>query len=230
MLTLEIPFLETNGDLDTDLLSCISVVENTVDTGLLYGYCHGNDPFPSASLCNHGVPEDGIEFVKSLMAVNPSERLSATAALASKWFVETEGSPLICNSPVAGPQSMTKPPAVANSEARAVSSVAELAPGSLPSDSQDFGPIEHGNNQQMVNFRVHDSPPAATQLLGDQVHVAQERFTRSDQPPSFIRNRGDSLYFDKDGRRLTLGESFKQSLLRATYDHPGPNQKPESEQ
>lgn len=231
MLTLEIPFLETDRALDPDLVSCISVVENTVDTGLLYGYCHGKEPFPSASLSSHGVPEDGIEFVTGLMAVNPSERFSATAALASQWFVETKGSPLICNSPIASPPSATKRAAVANSEAvRGVSSVAEIAPGSSRADNQDFGPIEHRNNQQMVDLRVHDSPRPPAQLLGDQVHSAQETLTPLDQPPRFIRKRGDSVFYDKDGHKLPLGESFRRSILRETYDLPGPNRKTESEQ
>lgn len=113
----------------------------------------------------------------------PWRSLSATAALASKWIVGTEGSLLISNSPVAGPRSTTKPSAVANSEVRGVSSVAEMAPGSSPTDTQYFDSIEHRNNQQMLNLRVHDSPQAPTQILGDQVHGAQERLTRSDQPP-----------------------------------------------
>lgn len=61
----------------------MSIVDDTVDTGLLYCDCQGTNPFPCGSLRTHGVPEDGIEFVKSLMAVNPSKRLSAAAALAS---------------------------------------------------------------------------------------------------------------------------------------------------
>lgn len=231
MLTLEILFLESDRVLDPDFGSCISVVDNTIDMGLLYGYCRGTDGFLSASLCSHGVPEDGIEFIKGLTAVNPSARFSATAALASKWFVETEGSPLICNSPVAGPLSTTKQSAVANSEVViGVSSVAETARGSSRTEIQDFGPIEHRNNQHMVDLRVHDSLRAPTQLLGDQVHGAQEGLTRSDQPPRSIRKWGDPLIYDKDRRTLTLGESLGQSPLRGTFDFPCPSRKTESEQ
>lgn len=230
MRTLEIPSLETWVE-DSDLISCMSVVENIVDTGLLYGYCHGKNPFPSASLRSHGVPEDGIEFVKGLMVVNPSERFSATAALASKWLVETEGSLLICDSPIAGPLSTAKQSAVGNSEElNGVSSVAEMARVSSRTESQYFHSIEHRNDQQMVDSRVHDLLRAPTQLLGDQVHGAQERLTRSDEPPRSIRKRGDSLFRDKNGRMLSLGESFRQSLLRGTFVLPGPSRKTEPEQ
>lgn len=115
MLTLEIPFLE--GPIDNaGFTSCLSIAEATVDTGLLYGYCHGKEPFPSASLCSHGVPEDGIQFVKSLMAVNPSERLSAAAALACEWLVQTNcpASPdlvLPARLPVAASPASPEPPA-----------------------------------------------------------------------------------------------------------------------
>lgn len=97
MLTLKIPFLDTDANADSGFTSCLSIVEDMVDTGLLYGYCHGANPFPCGSLRSHGVPEDGIEFVKHLMAVNPSERLSAAAALANEWLVSKD--------PMCGPAS-----------------------------------------------------------------------------------------------------------------------------
>lgn len=119
MLTLEIPFLEgpiDNANRFSGFTSCLSVAEATVDTGLLYGYCHGKEPFPSASLRSHGVPEDGIQFVKSLMAVNPSKRLSAAAALACEWLVQTNcpaSSDLVlpARPPVAASLASPEPPA-----------------------------------------------------------------------------------------------------------------------
>lgn len=88
MLTLHIPFLDSYAIEDSGFTA--TSVEDTVDTGLLYAYCQGADPFPCGSLRSHDVSEDGIEFVKSLMAVNPSERPSAAAALASEWLVQTD--------------------------------------------------------------------------------------------------------------------------------------------
>lgn len=111
MLTLEIPFLDTFTNEDSALMSCISTIEDTVDTALLYRYCQGATRFPCDSLRNHDVSEDGIEFLKSLMAVNPKERISAAAALANEWLVQDD--------PTAGPSSPHPvrpiPPAVAGS-------------------------------------------------------------------------------------------------------------------
>lgn len=90
MLTLEIPFLDTYSNENSGFTSCLSIVEASVDTGLLYGYCHGAQPFPCSRLRSQGVAEDGIEFVKNLMAVNPSERLSAAVALRSEWLAQKQ--------------------------------------------------------------------------------------------------------------------------------------------
>lgn len=55
---------------------------------LLYQYCSG-DPFPIERLRQHCVSEDGIDFVMSLMVVNPTSRVSARDALASQWLLGT---------------------------------------------------------------------------------------------------------------------------------------------
>lgn len=92
MLTTEIPFLEIYTD-DTDLGS-IPAPDDTVDMDLLYGYCRNLNEFQCSSLQKHGVSEDGIEFVKSLMVANPSERASAAAALGSQWLAQTSTGPM----------------------------------------------------------------------------------------------------------------------------------------
>lgn len=91
MLTLEIPFVDTYINTDSAVSGLTtSGAQDTLDTDLLYGYCHGTKQFPTASLRSHGVGEDGIEFVKSLMAVNPRERLSAAVALTSGWLAQND--------------------------------------------------------------------------------------------------------------------------------------------
>lgn len=90
MLTQEIPFLDTYTRHDPDLTLSIPVnSEPSVDIGLLFDYCRGLKPFPCGSLRRDGVRDDGIDFVKSLMAVNPSERSSVAEALTSPWLVQT---------------------------------------------------------------------------------------------------------------------------------------------
>lgn len=92
MLTREIPFRETYPSGDTDLtLPTVVSADLMVDTGLLYAYCQGIKPFPCDSLQRAGVSDEGVEFVKNLMVVDPAKRLSAVAALANPWL-RREGS------------------------------------------------------------------------------------------------------------------------------------------
>lgn len=116
MLTLEIPFLDKYSYRHPDLtLSVSPSAEQTVDTGLLYEYCKGANPFPCESLRTAGVTEDGIDFVKSLMVVNPTGRASAAVALASKWIqvrptLQAEPpTPQADHAAVAGPSKATGP-------------------------------------------------------------------------------------------------------------------------
>lgn len=95
ILTSEIPFLDTYQDLDwtmdltlTPDLSSASNPDPTIDMNLLQDYCRGINPFPRESLRKNGVSKEGIDFVKSLMAVNPRDRVSATDALKSLWLLE----------------------------------------------------------------------------------------------------------------------------------------------
>lgn len=91
ILTAEIPFLDRHQDLDSMATTQHSEQYTAsdfgveVDSELLYNYCHGSE-FPSERLEEHGVSEEGIDFVKSLMAANPRDRVSATDALKSLWL------------------------------------------------------------------------------------------------------------------------------------------------
>lgn len=90
MLTMEIPFLDTYQD--PDMTSTTLTVDSTVDMDLLFGYCRNLYPFPCTSLRKHGVSEEGINFVKSLMVVNPSARAPAALALKSQWLIRSDPS------------------------------------------------------------------------------------------------------------------------------------------
>lgn len=86
MLTLEIPFRETYTPPYSDLtLSVAATGEQTVDMAQLYEYCKGAIVFPCDSLQRASVSADGIDFVKSLMVVDPAGRASAAVSLASRW-------------------------------------------------------------------------------------------------------------------------------------------------
>lgn len=87
MLTLDIPFRETYTLPYSDLtLSVAATGEQAVDMAQLYEYCKGAIEFPSDSLQRASVSADGINFVKSLMVVDPAGRASAAVSLASRWI------------------------------------------------------------------------------------------------------------------------------------------------
>lgn len=83
ILTSEIPFLDTYrpSDMDTDLTLCAEEAGPQLDSQRLHSYCNGSDTFPVESLEQNGVGKEGIDFVKSLMAINPADRRSAKDAL-----------------------------------------------------------------------------------------------------------------------------------------------------
>lgn len=89
ILTSEIPFLEIEEEEDdiTFISGIPTNVMSMIDMGLLMNYCNGLETFPVASLHRNGVSAEGIDFVKSLMVVNPKDRVSAADALKSPWIV-----------------------------------------------------------------------------------------------------------------------------------------------
>lgn len=88
LLTARIPFL------DIDSQTFISGIEtNTIpmiDMSILFGYCHGHQRFPIEALESNGSTTAGIDFVKSLMAVDPGVRATAADALKNPWLVRAE--------------------------------------------------------------------------------------------------------------------------------------------
>lgn len=52
----------------------------------LFEYCQGDVDFPTEILQNAQVSEEGIDFVKSLLTVNPKNRPTAAKALQSPWL------------------------------------------------------------------------------------------------------------------------------------------------
>lgn len=88
VLTSEIPFLEQALPADSILDSFDSTPPPaSINMALLFHYCHGQ-PFPIMTLQNHRVSQDGIDFVKGLMAANPLNRVSAADALNARWLTE----------------------------------------------------------------------------------------------------------------------------------------------
>lgn len=150
MLTTEIPFLEIYTD-DTDLES-IPAPDDTVDMDLLYGYCRNLNEFPCSTLRKHGVSEDGIEFVKSLMVANPSERASAAAALGSQWLVPTSTGPMSTRTPPETTQSQSPMPDM-------IQPIAVLVP-LLSRDQIVYDWLVSGSNDVPSPPRRHQMNPA----------------------------------------------------------------------
>lgn len=57
------------------------------DTDHMYNYCRGYT-FPLEALQDHEASPEEIDLITGLMAPNPSDRISATAALESEWFTK----------------------------------------------------------------------------------------------------------------------------------------------
>lgn len=81
VLTSEIPFLDKYFD-------STSVADGVpeIDMQRLFAYCNDTEKFPKAALKMSKASQEAISFVKSLMAVNPSIRVSAKDALDSSWL------------------------------------------------------------------------------------------------------------------------------------------------
>lgn len=91
ILTSEIPFLEplsititysTPGNFSEESTLPITDIKHLLD------YCHGSREFPMESLKRSHVSDEGIDFVKRLLAADPSSRLTAKEALEDKWLLE----------------------------------------------------------------------------------------------------------------------------------------------
>lgn len=94
MLTSKLPFMDADADADTDVETPIPTNDQAknaipkIGKGLVGKYCCGLIPFPSESFEKNGVSETGCNFVKSLMAADPKNRVSAPEALEDKWLKE----------------------------------------------------------------------------------------------------------------------------------------------
>lgn len=84
VLTSELPFLDTYHDTDS-----VTITDYTpqLDMKHLFEYCNGLALFPVDRLEENMVGQDGIDFVKGLMAVNPDNRVSAIDASRSPWLM-----------------------------------------------------------------------------------------------------------------------------------------------
>lgn len=93
ILTAEIPFLDKYNEVPmTSGLDSGYVTSKEVDIGLLSDYCRKSQVFPTESLLTNKASEDAIDFVKSMMLVDPRARVTAVGALNSRWLRETESS------------------------------------------------------------------------------------------------------------------------------------------
>lgn len=160
MLTQEIPFLDTYTRQDPDFTLSIPVTsEPSVDIGLLFDYCRGLKPFPCGSLRRDGVRDDGIDFVKRLMAVNPSERSSAAEALTSPWLVQTH--------------STSEP---ASTEALSAS----LSPAAGPSDTLGKDGGERGVNVEQPRKKEADYGDRLVASVQERERTERQLHPRSD--------------------------------------------------
>lgn len=100
ILTAEIPFLDKYEEVSmTSGLDSGYVTSGEVDIGLLSDYCRKSQPFPTESLLTNKASEDAIDFVKSMMLVDPRARITAAGALNSRWLAEIQSPPQVLAKP-----------------------------------------------------------------------------------------------------------------------------------
>lgn len=173
MLTQEIPFLDTYVDSDPDIATMTSTQYRAVDMDVLYGYCRGLIPFPCGSLQKYGVSEEVIEFVKSLMVVNPSERASAALAVKSPWLVriDSPGSPLPLSAGLPRPSPATESHDRKERGERAGQSggVLVIDPFQSPTSGQISARQGSGYDQEANSTLTDNAPlPPADEAVPDQ--------------------------------------------------------------
>lgn len=88
ILTSEIPFLETDLEVDSDE----EFPEPQIDNDVVINFCRGILDFPADSLHRSKVGKAGIDFVKGLLVPDPRLRMSAIEARKSPWLSEEPGS------------------------------------------------------------------------------------------------------------------------------------------
>lgn len=87
VLTSEIPFPDTYHH-SKSMFETSAVPE--IDMAHLVAYFNDTKPFPEESLETHHASKEAIDFVKSLMIVNPRNRVSAVEALNSPWLLRPD--------------------------------------------------------------------------------------------------------------------------------------------
>lgn len=90
ILTSEIPFLDSDTDTTMTITGLLCTSDDTpeVDMELLFKYCRDPALFPTQPLHTNGISDIWQDFVRSLMAVDPRDRPSATDALNSRCLTE----------------------------------------------------------------------------------------------------------------------------------------------
>lgn len=89
LLTFQPPFnaCEDSSVFESGLTA--ATVGSEVNMALLYPYCQGTTDFPTEQLQMMHVTEQGIDFVKSLLAAQPEKRATAARALRDPWLADT---------------------------------------------------------------------------------------------------------------------------------------------
>lgn len=85
LLTSQTPFCETDTEDYCDE-SGFTITDPQTDMGLLCRFCLGDAVFPTEVLQSAQVTEEGIDFVKELLAADPRERPEAVRAQQSPWL------------------------------------------------------------------------------------------------------------------------------------------------
>lgn len=97
MLTTLLPFQTNDRPEGTIFHSEISTLvtegdqEPSIDFTKLLHYCHGSGLFPTESLLKAGASTQAVDFVKSLLAAKPKERVSAGNAQMNPWLIRCDG-------------------------------------------------------------------------------------------------------------------------------------------
>lgn len=86
ILTSQTPFLEPDFDLDELLKSDFTVQEPAISVDSLFAYCQRKIAFSTKLLQTSHADQEGIDFVRSLLVANPSDRATASTALQNPWL------------------------------------------------------------------------------------------------------------------------------------------------
>jgi serine/threonine protein kinase len=144
--------------------------------------------FPDERLREKGLSDDAIQFIRSLLNVQPAQRPTATQALKGSWI--TRMSSVTPDTTVVGSQTSSADPAVASISAHSI----------ITQMRQDSGSIFSADTQASAVWTTtiaNAGLPRSIPGSGDQQNVSEPIETLNTQYPGFTSNPGHSQYYPR---------------------------------